>query len=73
MIGFFQLTRQRNIRFTKLRHSTVGDRLATSGYAIVTTIDYENRTSVQRVFLEFEIGREQDEPRIERLANYVLN
>lgn len=69
----FSATRQRSIKFNQLKHAANGDRVATSGYATVTTTDHENRTVTQRVFLEFEIGRERGEPRIERLANYVIN
>ncbi len=69
----FQATRQRSIKFKQLKHAANGERISTSGYATVTTIDQDNRTIVQRVFLEFDIGRERGEPRIERLANYVIN
>ena len=69
----FSATRQRTIKFTQLKHSALGERLATSGYAVVTTTDRDNRIMTQRVFLEFEIGRDRGEPRIERLANYVIN
>lgn len=69
----FLATRQRSIKFNQLKHAANGERVATSGYATVTTTDQENRTVTQRVFLEFEIGRERGEPRIERLANYVIN
>lgn len=69
----FSATRQRSIKFNQLKHSAAGDRVATSGYATVTTTDQDNRVVTQRVFLEFEIGRERGEPRIERLANYVIN
>ena len=69
----FSSTRQRTIKFNQLKHATNGERVATSGYATVTTTDQDNRTVTQRVFLEFEIGRERGEPRIERLANYVIN
>jgi len=69
----FLATRQRSIKFNQLKHTASGDRVATSGYATVTTTDQENRVVTQRVFLEFEIGRERGEPRIERLANYVIN
>lgn len=69
----FSATRQRTIKFNQLKHAALGERLATSGYAVVTTTDQDNRTVTQRVFLEFEIGRDRGEPRIERLANYVIN
>lgn len=69
----FSSTRQRTIKFNQLKHAVSGERLSTSGYAVVTTTDQDNRTLTQRVFLEFEIGRDQGEPRIERLANYVIN
>ena len=69
----FLTTRQRSIKFNQLKHAANGERVATSGYATVTTTNQENRTVTQRVFLEFEIGRERGEPRIERLANYVIN
>lgn len=69
----FSATRQRTIKFNQLKHSALGERLATSGYAVVTTTDRDNRIMTQRVFLEFEIGRDRGEPRIERLANYVIN
>jgi len=69
----FQATRQRSIKFKQLKHAANGERMSTSGYATVTTIDQDNRMIVQRVFLEFDIGRERGEPRIERLANYVIN
>ena len=69
----FFATRQRTIKFNQLKHSALGERLATSGYAVVTTTDRDNRIMTQRVFLEFEIGRDRGEPRIERLANYVIN
>lgn len=69
----FSATRQRTIKFNQLKHSALGERLATSGYAVVTTTDQYNRIMTQRVFLEFEIGRDRGEPRIERLANYVIN
>ena len=69
----FSSTRQRSIKFNQLKHAVSGERFSTSGYAVVTTTDQDNRTLTQRVFLEFEIGRDQGEPRIERLANYVIN
>ena len=69
----FSSTRQRTIKFNQLKHAVSGERFSTSGYAVVTTTDQDNRTLTQRVFLEFEIGRDQGEPRIERLANYVIN
>lgn len=69
----FLSTRQRTIKFNQLKHSISGDKLSTSGYAVVTTTDQDNRIMTQRVFLEFEISRDRGEPRIERLANYVIN
>ena len=69
----FSSTRQRTIKFNQLKHGVSGERFSTSGYAVVTTTDQDNRTLTQRVFLEFEIGRDHGEPRIERLANYVIN
>ncbi len=69
----FQGTRQRSIKFKQIKHSANGERISTTGYATVTTVDQENRTIVQRVFLEFDIGRDRGESRIERLANYVIN
>ncbi len=69
----FQATRQRSIKFNQLKHASAGDRVSTSGYATVTTTDQDSRVVTQRVFLEFEIGRERGEPRIERLANYVIH
>lgn len=69
----FQQTRQRSIRFTQLKHRANGERLSTSGYAVVSTVDNDNRASSQRVFLEIDIAREADSPKIERLLNYPLN
>lgn len=69
----FSATRQRSIKFNQLKHAAAGDRVATSGYATVTTTDQDNRVVTQRVFLEFEISRERGEARIERLSNYVIN
>lgn len=69
----FVSTRSRAIKFGQLKQSAIGDRLALAGYATVTTVDTDNRSSTQRVFLEFEIGRDRGEPRIARLANYALN
>ncbi len=69
----FASTRQRNIKFNQLKHTISGDKLSTSGHAVVTTTDQDNRVMTQRVFLEFEISRDRGEPRIERLANYVIN
>ena len=69
----FNSTRNRSIKFNHLKHTATGDRVSTSGYATVTTTDQDNQTVTQRVFLEFDIGRERGEPRIERLANYVIN
>lgn len=69
----FQQTRQRSIRFTQLKHRINGDRLSTSGYAVVSTIDNDNRVSNQRIFLEIDIARESESPKIERLYNYPMN
>ena len=69
----FQATRQRSIKFKQLKHTANGEQISTTGYATVTTTDQDNRTVIQRVFLEFEISRDRGEPRIERLANYVVN
>ncbi len=69
----FQATRQRSIKFKQLKHAANGERISTTGYATVTTVDQENRTIVQRIFLEFDIGRDRGESRIERLANYAIN
>ena len=69
----FQATRQRSIKFKQLKHAINGERISTTGYATVTTVDQENRTVIQRIYLEFEIGRDRGEPSIERLANYVIN
>jgi len=69
----FSSTQSRSIKFNQFKHSVTGDRIATSGYATVTTTDQDNRTATQRVFLEFEIGRDRGEPRIERLSNYAIN
>ena len=69
----FASTRSRSIRLNQFKHSINGERVATAGYATVTTVDQENRSSSQRVFLEFDITRERGVPRIERLANYTVN
>ena len=69
----FQTTRRRSIKFNQLKHAVDGQRVSTSGSATVTTTDQDNRTVIQRVFLEFEIGSDVGEPRIQRLANYVIN
>lgn len=69
----FQQTRQRSIRFTQFKHKISGEKLLTSGFAVVSTVDNDNRTSSQRIFLEIDIGREPDGLRIERLHNYPLN
>ena len=69
----FQQTRQRSIRFTQFKHKIVGDKLLTSGFAVVSTVDNDNRTSSQRVFLEIDIGRDPEGLKIERLHNYPLN
>ena len=69
----FSSTQSRSIKLNQFKHNLTGERIATSGYATVTTIDQDNRTATQRVFLEFEIGRDRGEPRIERLSNYAIN
>lgn len=69
----FQVTRNRSIRFIQLKHAPAGERMATRGYAVVTTTDQEDRVSKQRVYLELEIGIDHNVPRIERISNYVVN
>jgi DnaJ domain len=69
----FQQTRQRTIRFTQFKHKVSGEKLLTSGFAVVSTIDNDNRASSQRIFLEIDIGREAEGLRIERMHNYPLN
>ncbi len=69
----FQGTRNRTIRFVQLKHASAGERMATRGYAEVTTTDQDNRVSKQRVYLEIEVGIEHSVPRIERISNYVVN
>ena len=63
----------RAMPFIQLKHATAGERMATRGYAEVTTTDQENRVSKQRVYLELEIGIDHNVPRIERISNYVVN
>ncbi len=69
----FQQTRQRSIRFTQFKHKVSGEKLLTSGFAVVSTVDNDNRASSQRIFLEIDIGREPEGLKIERLHNYPLN
>jgi len=69
----FSATQSRSIKFNQFKHTVTSERMATAGYATVTTTDQDNRTVTQRVFLEFEIGRDRGEPRIERLSNYAIN
>ena len=69
----FQVTRNRSIRFIQLKHAIAGERMATRGYAVVTTTDQENRVSKQRVYIEMEISIDRNVPRIERISNYVIN
>jgi len=69
----FQQTRQRSIRFTDFKHKASGQRIETSGYAIVSTVDNDNRVSRHRIFLEIEISRTPDGLKIERLHNFPLN
>jgi hypothetical protein len=67
----FQSTKQRNIHFSRMRHSPLSsERILTSGIATVATVDMENRSVRQRVFLEIEISREPAGARISRIANY---
>lgn len=69
----FQQTRQRSIRFTQFKHKVSGEKLLTSGFAVVSTIDNDNRSSSQRIFLEIDIARDSEGLKIERLHNYPLN
>ena len=69
----FQQTRQRSIRFTQFKHKIIGEKLLTSGFAVVSTVDNDNRISSQRIFLEIDIGRDPEGLKIERLHNYPLN
>ncbi len=67
----FQSTKQRNIYFSKMRHNPLSaERVMASGIATVATVDLENRSVRQRVFLEIEISREAAGARISRIANY---
>jgi curved DNA-binding protein CbpA len=67
----FQTTKQRNIYFSRMRQNSLStERLVTSGIATVATVDHENRSTRQRVFLEIEILREPTGARISRIANY---
>jgi hypothetical protein len=67
----FNRTKHRSIRFSRMRHSVVGpDRFLSTGHAVVATVDYDNRSTQQRVFLEIEIAREAGRARIARIANY---
>lgn len=69
----FQQTRQRSIRFTDFKHKAIGERLVTSGYAVVTTVDNDNRASNHRIFLEIDISRTPEGLKIERLHNFPMN
>ena len=69
----FQQTRQRSIRFTDFRNKAIGERLVTSGYAVVSTVDNDNRVSNHRIFLEIDISRTPAGLKIERLHNFPLN
>ena len=69
----FQQTRQRSIRFTQFKHKVSGEKLLTSGFAVVSTVDNDNQSSSQRIFLEIDIGRDSEGLKIERLHNYHLN
>jgi len=69
----FQQTRQRSIRFTDFKHKANGQRIVTSGNAVVSTVDNDNRASSRRIFLEIEISRTPDGLKIERLHNFPLN
>lgn len=69
----FASTRTRSIKLYQMKHSVQGDRISTAGYATVSTTDHDNRTAVQRVFLDIEIARDGGQARIERLANYSVN
>jgi curved DNA-binding protein CbpA len=67
----FQNTRQRNVQFSRMTHNAIApDRILTSGQAVVSTVDGDNRANRQRVFLEIEIAREADGAKIVRIANY---
>ena len=69
----FQQTQQRSIRFTDFKHKASGERLVTSGYAVVSTVDNDNRVSSHRIFLEIDISRTPDGLKIERLHNFPMN
>lgn len=69
----FQQTRQRSIRFTDFKHKANGERLVTSGYAVVSTVDNDNRVSSQRIFLEIDFSRTPEGLKIERLHNFPMN
>lgn len=69
----FQRTRQRSIRFADFKHKINGERLITSGYAVVSTVDHDNHASSQRIFLEIDISRAPEGLKIERLRNYPMN
>jgi hypothetical protein len=69
----FQQTRQRSIRFSDFKHKINGERLLTSGYAVVSTVDNDNRASSQRIYLEIDISRTPDGLKIERLHNFPMN
>ncbi len=69
----FQQTQQRSIRFTDFKHKANGQRILTSGNAVVSTVDNENRASRRRIFLEIEISRTPDGLKIERLHNFPLD
>ena len=69
----FQQTRQRSIRFTQFKHKVSGEKLLTAGFAVVSTVDNDNRVASQRIFLEIDIGRDPEGLKIERLHNYPLN
>lgn len=67
----FQHTKQRSIRFARMRNTPIGaDRLLSSGHATVATVGLDDRPSRQRVYLEIEIARETEGSRIARIANY---
>ena len=68
----FQTTRQRQIRFAKLRHAGKGDHVTTTGYVNVSSIDLNNVATNQRVFIEIDTRRIDGAPRIERLNSYVI-
>ena len=69
----FQQTRQRSIRFADFKHKANGERLLTSGYAVVSTVDNDNRASTHRLFLEIDISRTSEGFKIERLHNFPMN